>query len=69
MIQAAADRVRRQLLGALQGWGMPGDLADTTADAMVETDVMGIDSHDLSMLMMYDAVREAGQLDLAARLV
>ncbi|WP_426959874.1 Ldh family oxidoreductase [Muricoccus radiodurans] len=63
----AADRVRRQILGVLGAWGMPSDLAETTAEAMVETDLMGIDSHGLSMLMMYEGMRRAGQLDLSAR--
>jgi LDH2 family malate/lactate/ureidoglycolate dehydrogenase len=67
MMQVSADRVRRQILGVLHAWGMAADLAETTADAMVETDLMGIDSHGLSMLMMYDGMRNAGQLDLTAR--
>ncbi|TPG51905.1 Ldh family oxidoreductase [Roseomonas nepalensis] len=67
MRQVPAERVRRQILGVLRAWGMPDDLAATTAEAMVETDLMGIDSHGLSMLMMYESFREAGQLDLAAR--
>lgn len=62
-----ADRVHRQILAVLAAWGMAPDLAATTAEAMVETDLMGIDSHGLSMLMMYETLRDEGQLDLAAR--
>jgi LDH2 family malate/lactate/ureidoglycolate dehydrogenase len=62
-----AERVRRQILNVLQAWGMAEDLAATTAEAMVETDLMGIDSHGLSMLMMYENFRKNGQLDLTAR--
>ncbi|HEY8614534.1 MAG TPA: Ldh family oxidoreductase [Roseomonas sp.] len=67
MRQVPAERVRRQILGVLHAWGMPEDLAATTAEAMVETDLMGIDSHGLSMLMMYETFRNNGQLDLSAR--
>lgn len=62
-----AGRIREQILAVLHAWGMDDDLAATTAEAMVETDLMGIDSHGLSMLMMYDGQRRAGQLDLRAR--
>jgi len=63
----AAERIRRQILGVLHAWGMPEDLAATTAEAMVETDLMGVDSHGISMLMMYDGQRRAEQLNLTAR--
>ena len=43
-----AEAVRQQILGILGRWGMPDDLAATTARAMVETDLMGIDSHGIS---------------------
>ncbi|PWC29759.1 Ldh family oxidoreductase [Teichococcus aestuarii] len=65
--QVPAERVHRQILNILLAWGMDPVLAATTAEAMVETDLMGIDSHGLSMLMMYETMRNAGQLDLAAR--
>jgi LDH2 family malate/lactate/ureidoglycolate dehydrogenase len=67
VIQVSADCVRAQIHALLHAWGMAGDLAATTAEAMVETDLMGIDSHGLSMLMMYESFRANGQLDLAAR--
>ena len=28
----SADRVRRQILNVLHAWGMPADLAETTAE-------------------------------------
>jgi len=67
MMRVPAESVRRQILNVLHAWGMDGDLAATTAEAMVETDLMGIDSHGLSMLMMYERLRDSGQLDLTAR--
>lgn len=66
-MQVSAQHVRQQIKAILLAWGMPQDLADVTADAMVETDLMGIDSHGLSMLMMYDGMQQSGQLKLQAR--
>jgi len=62
-----ADRVRRQILLILQAWGMAPDMSETTAGLMVETDLMGIDSHGVSMLMMYEELRFAGALKLQSR--
>jgi LDH2 family malate/lactate/ureidoglycolate dehydrogenase len=67
VLRVAADSVRRQILGILQRWGMPMDLADTTAEAMAETDLMGVDSHGISMLTMYEGLQQRGQVDLQAR--
>jgi LDH2 family malate/lactate/ureidoglycolate dehydrogenase len=64
---AGAERIRAQILAILHAWGMAEDLAATTAEAMVETDLMGVDSHGISMLMMYEGQRAQGQLDLTAR--
>jgi LDH2 family malate/lactate/ureidoglycolate dehydrogenase len=66
-VKVSSECVRQQILAILRSWGMAEDLATTTADAMVETDLMGIDSHGLSMLMMYERMQSAGQLDLDAR--
>ena len=62
-----ADRVRRQILLILQAWDMAPDMADITAGLMVETDLMGIDSHGISMLMTYEEMRQAGGLRLQSR--
>jgi LDH2 family malate/lactate/ureidoglycolate dehydrogenase len=62
-----ADKVRRQILLILQAWGMAEDMAGITAELMVETDLMGIDSHGVSMLMMYEEMRQAGALSLQSR--
>ncbi len=62
-----ADTIRAQILGILTAWGMPEDMAATTAEIMVETDLMGVDSHGLSMLMTYEEGVRAGRIKLAAR--
>ncbi|WP_135466786.1 Ldh family oxidoreductase [Crenalkalicoccus roseus] len=63
----AAETIRAQILAILTAWGMPGDMAETTADIMVETDLMGVDSHGLSMLMTYEEGVRAGRIRLTAR--
>src|SRR3546814_16605798 len=46
---------------------MAGDLAATTAGLMAETDLLGIDSHGISMLPSYEAKLRAGTLRIDAR--
>jgi LDH2 family malate/lactate/ureidoglycolate dehydrogenase len=61
------DRVQRQLASILTAWGMAPDLVHTTVDAMIYADRAGIDSHGLSMLMMYEGGWQQGKLNLGAR--
>jgi LDH2 family malate/lactate/ureidoglycolate dehydrogenase len=61
------DLVRRQIAQVLAAWGMARDLLEITVEAMVYADLAGIDSHGLSMLMMYEQGVKAGKLDLRAR--
>jgi len=41
--KVAADKVRNQIESLLAAWGMDADLVRITADAMVETDLAGVD--------------------------
>ncbi len=66
-LHARPERVREQIYTILTTWGMPEDLADTTAEVMLETDLIGVDSHGISMLMMYEQKRAQGRFDLTAR--
>ncbi len=61
-VQAA--RVRAQIAAILDAWGMDKDLAATTVEAMTETDLLGVDSHGISMLMTYEKRRQEGKLNL-----
>src|SRR5215208_7869887 len=61
------DRVERQILSILTAWGMAPDLVHTTVAAMIYADRSGIDSHGLSMLMMYEGGYQQGKLKLDAR--
>jgi LDH2 family malate/lactate/ureidoglycolate dehydrogenase len=65
MLHATHDSIRAQILAILQAWGSPPHLAETTADIMVETDLSGVDSHGISMLMAYEDLLKRGQLRIA----
>jgi LDH2 family malate/lactate/ureidoglycolate dehydrogenase len=66
-MKVAAEKVRSQILSIFDAWGMDPGLARTAAEVMVETDLAGVDSHGVSMLMDYDDYRRRGRLNLKAR--
>src|SRR5687767_13937095 len=66
-MKVAAERVRRQIESIFDAWGMDAAAARTAAEVMVETDLAGVDSHGVSMLMDYDEYRRKGKLNLKAR--
>jgi LDH2 family malate/lactate/ureidoglycolate dehydrogenase len=63
----SADRIRTQIASILEAWGMRPEAVTATAQAMTETDLWGVDSHGISMLMMYEDMKKAGRLNLDAR--
>ncbi len=65
--RCAADKVREQISSLLTAWGMDADIVKTTAEVMVETDLAGVDSHGVSMLMDYEAFKSRGKLNVKAR--
>jgi LDH2 family malate/lactate/ureidoglycolate dehydrogenase len=66
-MNVSVDRVREQIVAVLTAWGMDAEIIRVTADVMVETDLSGVDSHGISMLMDYDQSRLKGKLNLAAK--
>ena len=66
-MKVPAERLREQITSILTAWGMDTELARTTAEVMVETDLSGVDSHGVSMLMDYEQSRLKGKLNLKAR--
>jgi LDH2 family malate/lactate/ureidoglycolate dehydrogenase len=62
-----AETCRAQIISVLTAWGMDPDTVRVTAEVMVETDLSGVDSHGISMLMDYDESRTKGRLNLKAR--
>lgn len=61
------EAVARQIRLVLTAWGMAPEDVEKTVEAMVETDLRGVDSHGISMLMTYDRLRGSGELNTAAR--
>lgn len=66
ILHIPADTVHRQIISILTAWGMPADAVETTARVMLETDLSGVDSHGVSMLMDYDNSRIKGKLNVKA---
>lgn len=69
MKQYAVDTVREQILAVLSAWGLAPEKAETTAGVMVEADLIGIDSHGISMLPMYQQLIDSGKLNTGAEAV
>jgi LDH2 family malate/lactate/ureidoglycolate dehydrogenase len=61
-----AARVEEQAAEVLRAWGMDEPKIATTARLMVETDLRGIESHGISMLILYEEMQKGGGLKLAA---
>ena len=61
-----AELVRQQIASILNAWGMEEQALRTTVEAMVTTDLSGVDSHGISMLMDYEQSRLKGKLNLKA---
>jgi LDH2 family malate/lactate/ureidoglycolate dehydrogenase len=66
-MRVAAEKVREQIATLLTAWGMDADLVKITAEVMVETDLAGVDSHGVSMLMDYEDFKSRGKLNVKAR--
>jgi LDH2 family malate/lactate/ureidoglycolate dehydrogenase len=59
----SAETIHRQISEVLRAWGMPPDVVRTAADVMTDTDLAGIDSHGISMLMLYEEALGLEQLN------
>jgi len=57
---------RAQLKAILLGWGMPHDNAETTSEILAWADLHGVDSHGISMIPGYDALRRSGRAKMDA---
>jgi LDH2 family malate/lactate/ureidoglycolate dehydrogenase len=66
VINVQSARVRAQIVSILTSWGMDPALVETTAEVMIATDLSGVDSHGVSMLMDYETSRSKGKLNLKA---
>lgn len=62
-----ADLIRRQIVNVLTAWGMAPEAVAVSAEVMVHTDLAGVDSHGVSMLGMYEDLRNLGHLNFQAK--
>jgi LDH2 family malate/lactate/ureidoglycolate dehydrogenase len=63
-VNFSASRIREQIVAILTAWKMNPKLIDVTAEVMVDTDLAGVDSHGVSMLILYEERYLAGTIDL-----
>ena len=61
-MRISADLLRKQLDGVFASWGMIESFRKLCAGQIVEADLMGIDSHGIGMLPMYEQYRMQGCL-------
>lgn len=62
-----AETVRAQADAILRGWGMGDEDAAVTAEALLDCDLRGIDTHGISLLALLAKWIRSGDFDLAAR--
>jgi LDH2 family malate/lactate/ureidoglycolate dehydrogenase len=65
-IAVSAERLRRQLEALFAAWCGP-DHARAGAEALVEADLMGIDSHGITLVPLYEELVGAGKIARDAR--
>jgi len=58
----SADSIRRQIDAVFAAWGMEASFRDVCVDKIIEADLMGIDSHGIGMLPIYERYRRQGAL-------
>jgi LDH2 family malate/lactate/ureidoglycolate dehydrogenase len=61
-MRISANRLRKQLDGVFTSWGMIETFRNICIRQIIEADLMGIDSHGIGMLPMYEQYRLQGCL-------
>ncbi len=64
-LHVPVDILRAQIAMILRAWGMPEDQCEQTTEALVTADLLGIDSHGLALLPLYEEIRRSGKLVIA----
>lgn len=59
-VLVSASLLHDQIVHQLRAWGLDGVAADETAAVLVEADLMGIDSHGVALLTLYDELVATG---------
>jgi LDH2 family malate/lactate/ureidoglycolate dehydrogenase len=62
MMKFSADRLSRQLDEVFRSWGMIETFRHICVERIIESDLMGIDSHGIGMLPLYEQYRGRGCL-------
>ncbi len=60
LVPAATHRA--QLEAIFRGWGLPGDQAGITAETLMQADLMGIDSHGITLIPFYEELIASGKV-------
>lgn len=61
------EQLHAQARNVLQAWGMQPALAQVTANLMCQADLLGVDSHGISMLPTYETKLREGTLNITAQ--
>ena len=58
-----AQAIHRQIEAIFRAWGFPPDQAATAADVLTEADLLGIDSHGLTLIPLYQEFIDSGMVE------
>lgn len=58
-------RLHRQLEAIFRAWGFPADQAAVSADVLTAADLLGIDSHGITLIPLYDELVRSGMVATA----
>ncbi len=61
--QVDRETLSRQISTILTAWGMSPAQVEASTEVMVESDTYGIDSHGVSMLMLYEKMLKSGSIN------
>jgi LDH2 family malate/lactate/ureidoglycolate dehydrogenase len=63
-MNVTGDSIRAQIIAILSAWKMKPEMAEITADVLVDADLCGIESHGISILTLYEEKLQKGILQL-----
>jgi LDH2 family malate/lactate/ureidoglycolate dehydrogenase len=58
----SAATLKAQLAAIFGAWGLPPDQADITAETLVRADLLGIDSHGITLIPLYRDMLASGKI-------
>src|SRR5215212_10712293 len=58
----APKTLHRQLEAIFSAWGFPAEQAKISADVLTEADLLGIDSHGITLIPLYDEFIRSGMV-------